>query len=174
MKDLLIFGTIAAIIILLFERREKTDKTDEKKETKLTNSGYPNPAGSNRGLKNNNPGNIRKSSDTFQGEILPSGDAAFKQFKTMQYGERAIFVVLNTYAKKYGRDTIKSIVERWAPANENNTDLYIEQVEKWSGINRNIKITNDEQKIKVVRAIIRKETSYIASETELKQALKMV
>ena len=36
-----------------------------------------------RGLRNCNPGNIRKSADVFQGEIVPSGDSDFKQFRTM-------------------------------------------------------------------------------------------
>ena len=39
-----------------------------------------------RGLRNNNPGNIRRNSDVFQGEVNPSRDQQFKQFKTMAYG----------------------------------------------------------------------------------------
>ena len=44
-----------------------------------------------RGLRNNNPGNIRKNSDVFQGEKT-SSDKEFKQFKSMAYGYRAIFI----------------------------------------------------------------------------------
>lgn len=47
-----------------------------------------------RGLRNNNPGNIRRNSDVFQGEIRPSKDKSFKQFETMPYGYRAIFRIL--------------------------------------------------------------------------------
>lgn len=38
-----------------------------------------------RGLRNNNPGNIRINDDLFQGEIRPSKDKSFKQFTTMAY-----------------------------------------------------------------------------------------
>ena len=34
-----------------------------------------------RGLRNNNPGNIRINDDLFQGEIRPSKDKSFKQLK---------------------------------------------------------------------------------------------
>lgn len=44
-----------------------------------------------RGLRNNNPGNIRLSSTKYQGEVQPSQDTAFKQFESMAYGYRAIF-----------------------------------------------------------------------------------
>lgn len=36
-----------------------------------------------RGLRNNNPGNIRLSSTKYQGEVQPSQDTAFKQFESM-------------------------------------------------------------------------------------------
>ena len=44
-----------------------------------------------RGLRNNNPGNIRKNSDVFQGEKT-SSDREFKQFKSMAYGYRALLI----------------------------------------------------------------------------------
>ena len=60
-----------------------------------------------RGLRNCNPGNIRQNSIVYLGEIQPSKDGAFKQFKSMEYGYRAMFVVLHTYARKRGLDTIE-------------------------------------------------------------------
>ena len=48
-----------------------------------------------RGLRNNNPGNIRINDDLFQGEIRPSKDKSFKQFTTMAYGYRAMFKILS-------------------------------------------------------------------------------
>lgn len=47
-----------------------------------------------RGLRNNNPGNIRRNSNVFQGEKIPSSDRQFKQFKTLAYGYRAVFKIL--------------------------------------------------------------------------------
>ena len=77
-----------------------------------------------RGLRNNNPGNIRRNSDVFQGEKT-SSDKEFKQFKSMAYGYRAIFKILSNYYRNYKLDTIRKIIGRWAPENENNTNAYI-------------------------------------------------
>ena len=101
-----------------------------------------------RGIRNNNPLNIRRSKDKWQGQINPSGngngngnnsspkgDAEFVQFYSMEYGWRAAFVILcRTYYGKYGLKTIRDIVSRWAPAKENNTEAYIRHVSDYTGI----------------------------------------
>ena len=66
-----------------------------------------------RGLRNNNPGNIRINDDLFQGEIRPSKDKSFKQFTTMAYGYRAMFKILSNYFKNYKLDTIRKLITRW-------------------------------------------------------------
>ncbi len=86
-----------------------------------------------RGLRNNNPGNIRRNSDVFQGEKT-SSDKEFKQFKSMAYGYRAIFNILSNYYRNYKLDTIRKIIGRWAPENENNTNAYIKAVSDYAGI----------------------------------------
>jgi hypothetical protein len=87
-----------------------------------------------RGIRNNNPLNIRHSADNFQGEIK-STDKAFKTFISLPYGYRAAFVTLATYHSR-GWNTIEKKVTRWAPPNENNTSGYIANAEKWSGVSR--------------------------------------
>ncbi|MBO6125050.1 MAG: hypothetical protein J6P55_04220 [Bacteroidaceae bacterium] len=91
-----------------------------------------------RGIRNNNPLNIRLSSDKWQGQVLPqrgSGEGAFCQFEKMEYGWRAAFVILcKTYYGKRGLKTIRAIVSRWAPNNENNTAAYIRHVSDYTGI----------------------------------------
>ena len=99
-----------------------------------------------RGIRNNNPLNIRKSADKWQGQInanvndndnnsSPKGDAEFVQFYTMEYGWRAAFVILcKTYYGKYKLRTIRDIVSRWAPPKENNTPAYIRHVSDYTGI----------------------------------------
>ena len=87
-----------------------------------------------RGLRNNNPLNIRHSADNFQGEIK-SNDKCFKTFSSMPYGYRAGFVILGTYLTR-GVNTIEKIVSNWAPPVENDTESYIKNVEKWSGVPR--------------------------------------
>ena len=93
-----------------------------------------------RGIRNNNPLNIRLSSDKWQGQVLPqrgSGEGAFCQFYSMEYGWRAAFVILcRTYYGKYGLKTIRGIVSRWAPPKENNTEAYIRRVLELMGRDR--------------------------------------
>ena len=87
-----------------------------------------------RGTRNNNPGNIRLSATHFKGEVVPSADSAFKQFSAVEYGYRAMFVVLDTYARRYRLTTIREMITRYAPPTENFTDGYVRFVERKSGI----------------------------------------
>lgn len=112
-----------------------------------------------RGLRNNNPLNIRKNNDVFQGEVTPSKDTAFKQFKTMAYGYRAGFKILSNYYRKYRLTTIRGMITRWAPENENNTAAYVSLVSKYSGIPADdiIDINNKELMIRIVAGMSRVE-----------------
>lgn len=85
-----------------------------------------------RGLRNNNPLNIRHNADTFQGETK-GNDKSFKTFSSMPYGYRAAFVTLATYLSR-GNNTIEKIISRWAPPSENNTQAYVATVVKYSGV----------------------------------------
>ena len=75
-----------------------------------------------RGLRNNNPGNIRLSATTlWQGEIRPSRDRSFCQFRTMAYGYRALIKLLQNYRRNNGCRTIADFINRWAPPVADNT-----------------------------------------------------
>lgn len=87
-----------------------------------------------RGLSNRNPGNIRQSAVRYKGEVRPSRDPAFKQFESMPWGYRAIFVLLDTYRIRHGLDTIRGMISRWAPPSENRTEIYIRAVADAVGI----------------------------------------
>ena len=111
-----------------------------------------------RGLRNNNPGNIRHNGDHFQGEV-ESIDASFKTFSSMALGYRAIFKILNTYQTKYALKSIEQMIERWAPRNENDTDAYIAFVSNAVGIDpKHIVDVNDMPTMsKIVAAISHQE-----------------
>ena len=87
-----------------------------------------------RGLANCNPGNIRQSKVRYKGEVRPSRDPAFKQFESLAWGYRAIFVLLDTYRVRHGLDTIRGMISRWAPPSENHTEAYIRAVAGDTGI----------------------------------------
>lgn len=81
-----------------------------------------------RGLRNNNPGNIRISKDKWQGLKAKQTDKSFFQFISIEYGYRALIRTLQNYRKLYGCQTIADFIKRWAPENENNTAGYITRV----------------------------------------------
>ena len=78
-----------------------------------------------RAERNHNPGNIRRCGVRYRGERRPSCDPAFKEFESDEWGYRAMFVLLESYRRRYGIDTLRAIVTRWAPPIENDTESYI-------------------------------------------------
>lgn len=85
-----------------------------------------------RGIRNHNPGNIRRG-DPWQGLADKQPDRAFATFVSDAYGIRALAVTLITYQDKYGLHTIRGVISRWAPPSENNTEAYIQDVAKQTG-----------------------------------------
>ena len=83
-----------------------------------------------RGMRNNNPLNIRRVVGvTWKGEIVsPIEDKQFVQFAGLEYGLRAAFCILRTYRNKYHAVCIEDIITRWAPPTENDTRKYISDV----------------------------------------------
>lgn len=128
-----------------------------------------------RGLRNNNPGNIRQSSVRYTGEVQPSKDGAFKQFQSMEYGYRAMFVLLHTYARKHGINTIEGMISRYAPATENHTQAYIDAVSEWSGVpsTSHLTTTNAEVMIPIVAAMSRVENGVEAVMAEVEKGWQM-
>lgn len=128
-----------------------------------------------RGLRNYNPGNIRKNNIVYQGEVVPSKDDAFKQFTTMAYGYRAMFVVLHTYQRKYGINTIADMVARYAPSIENQTEAYIEAVAEWSGVpaTSHITTTNGDVMIPIVSAMSKVENGVPADMHDVEQGWRL-
>ena len=91
-----------------------------------------------RGLQNNNPLNIRRSADRWEGTATTQTDKSFVQFKTLAYGYRAAWKVLESYWKHFHCTrqpfNVKNIIGRWAPPTENDTQAYIRTVLKLSGL----------------------------------------
>lgn len=112
-----------------------------------------------RGIRNNNPGNIRLSKAVWQGQRSPQSDADFVEFTDALHGLRALMKTLMTYHLKYGLDTVECIINRFAPPHENATDMYIHQVAKALGVKRTDKINLMAKAVLVglARAIVRHE-----------------
>lgn len=124
-----------------------------------------------RGYRNCNPLNIEatKGPNPWQGEIVPSADSRFAQFKTVAYGYRAAFKLLDNYQKRHGLATIREFISRWAPAKEkaNHTDNYIAAVSERSGTPADSRITttNRDVMIPIVAAM-----SFVENGVEPKMA----
>ncbi|ENQ1014962.1 structural protein [Proteus mirabilis] len=114
-----------------------------------------------RGERNNNPGNIRHGSK-WQGLSAQQTDKDFCQFVSPEYGIRAIYKLLQTYQKKYELNTVESIIDRYAPPNENNTTGYINRAAKDIGVSVNepIDVSSKPVAIALTTAIVGVELGY--------------
>ncbi|PHM22711.1 structural protein [Xenorhabdus ehlersii] len=111
-----------------------------------------------RGIRNHNPGNIRHG-DKWQGLRDIQTDKSFCQFGAPEYGIRAMLKILRNYERKYGDNTIRQFISRWAPPNENNTESYIVYVCKSVGIASSavVDVENVATMSRLVKAIIQME-----------------
>lgn len=77
-----------------------------------------------RGIRNNNPGNIRRVA-AWRGLSPVQDDAEFCRFIQPIYGLRAMSVILRTYTRRRGIVTLEGVAARWAPTSENDTPSYL-------------------------------------------------
>lgn len=110
------------------------------------------------GYKGCNPLNVRASSDKWRGSIGQS-DNGYVIFSTPMDGIRAAATVIKNYGTKYGINTVRDIVSRYAPASENPTDDYIANVCKGTGYQPDEKLDtkNPEVLKKLVTAMMKQE-----------------
>lgn len=116
-----------------------------------------------RGIRNNNPLNIRKGNN-WKGEVKDQTDRSFEQFVSMEYGIRAGFKILRNYITGFNGlatkiNTIEGIIRRWAPPRENDTESYIKKVVQLTGIPRTQRIAFGQKSYMcaIVDAMIRVE-----------------
>ena len=84
------------------------------------------------GQRINNPYNIRQYDQGFLGE---SGeDSGFISFEDPMYGVRAADRVLTTYGTNRGINTIRGLINRFAPPSENDTSSYVNYISGQLGI----------------------------------------
>lgn len=110
-----------------------------------------------RGIRNNNPGNIEHGNDNWQGMDDPPSDGRFIRFTSPEYGIRALARVLTTYERKHGLNYIGGIIQRWAPAHENNSAAYAGFVAKRLGVRATDPIDVQARMPELIAAIIEYE-----------------
>lgn len=127
-----------------------------------------------RGVRNNNPGNIDfNPRNDWQGQIgieATGNPPRFAVFSSPQYGIRAMAKLILNYRGKDGMpgvggkgiDTVREVITRWAPGNENNTEAYVQAVAKAMRVQPNdpIQLANRLLLTPMVAAIIRHENGF--------------
>jgi len=113
-----------------------------------------------RGMRNNNPGNIRKGPRgmTWKGEIAGS-DPSFVTFSSLAYGIRALGAILRNYQETHGLHTVEAMINRWAPPNENQTGTYVANVCRALGVSPSeiFPLDHEQNMVRLVAAICHQE-----------------
>lgn len=90
--------------------------------------------GNTRAERNNNPGNLEYRGQS--GAVPEDGEGRFAKFQSASDGVAALVRQLQLYGSR-GLDSIKEIVEKYAPASENDTQAYIAALTKKLGVGAN-------------------------------------
>lgn len=112
----------------------------------------PGAGATPRGIRNNNPGNLRSWGDT------PRVDG-FARFASPEAGLAAMIKNLQAQQSKHGLSTLSGIINRWAPPSENNTAAYIAEMSKQTGFgpHQRLDLTDKKTVAPLISGMIRQE-----------------
>ena len=114
-----------------------------------------------RSIRNCNPLNIRRVAATnWIGQSALQTDRKFVKFDGVEWGIRAAFCILRTYARRHKALCVRDIVSRWAPPSENDTEQYIRNVCLWTGFGGRQRLTEKEWPL-LVQAMARQESGVL-------------
>ena len=126
-----------------------------------------------RGIRNNNPGNIRHG-DNWDGLAKVQPDPAFCLFTTPEYGIRAMARVLTNYQRRHGIKTVRGIITRWAPPKENDTDAYVDHVAQVVGVDPDEPLVVIEVLPRLIPVIIKHENGQMPySDDQIATGIRM-
>jgi hypothetical protein len=114
----------------------------------------------NRGIQNNNPGNLRyKIGVNWKGQT-GHDDKGFAVFNDPVAGIRALALDLFNSNQLQGRDTIAKITAHYAPPSENDTQGYAIAVSNFLGVSvdQPINLTDYDLASRYIRAVIIQES----------------
>jgi hypothetical protein len=120
-------------------------------------STYLNDKTRSRGLRNNNPLNLRKTYAKWLGKI-PSTDKDFEQFTSLEMGLRAGAINIKTQINVRKKNTVAKLIYTYAPPNENDTLNYINTISRAVNIDPNATIKADTETLyKLIRPMLKME-----------------
>ena len=133
-------------------------KIIEKAWKEFEESGGPNATA---GKRNKNPLNIRynASNDWFGRDRKEGTPEGFETFISTAHGVRAADKVLENYSE-YGINSVREVINRFAPPNENDTDGYVDFVTKELGIGADdrINLRNPQTRTELLKAMVQMES----------------
>lgn len=121
-----------------------------------------------RGIRNNNPGNIRVGDDWLglakreEMTAEQQKETAFAVFSSPVYGIRAMAKILLKYQRKHGLKTLAKMIKKWAPAGDGSNDPagYAAQVAGAAGIGVDTEFdfgADSQRALKIIKAMIYQE-----------------
>ena len=122
-----------------------------------------------RGIRNNNPGNLVKTSIPWKGKVSLQNnkDRRFEMFIAPEYGVRAMIKDLKNDIAK-GKNTIEQLISEYAPRFENDTQRYIAHVSKALKLDAKAKLVPTKNTLRLlVLSIAQMETGGIYVDTGL-------
>lgn len=109
-----------------------------------------------RNVRNNNPGNVDRTSIVWQGMSALQADPRFITFVAPQWGFRcAARILLGNYRE--GRTTIHALINDWAPPVENDTSAYVTDVAERMGVGIDETLTLPGELLPMLKAIAQHE-----------------
>ena len=122
-----------------------------------------------RGLRNNNPLNIRRNATKWKGLAAVQSDKEFFMFTEACWGYRAAFITLRNYRLRHGLKSLRQWISRWAPPVENDTEAYIRFVSSKTGIDagKEVRLNDPDEMMAVVSAMSYIENGIPANEQDV-------
>ena len=128
-----------------------------------------------RGLRNNNPLNIRRNKTAWRGLSPVQGDKEFFSFTEAAWGYRAAFVTLRNYRWRHALATLAEWIARWAPPVENDTQAYIAFVSKKAGVPADSVVDIDDKSVmcRIVAAMSQMENGVVAVMRDVEEGWRL-
>lgn len=152
MDKTLFVGSLAALVFgffLLYPKRSNAAVTEPKTETPSAA-----PEQLPRGLRNNNPMNLRYDSSIPWIGQTGFDKAGYATFDTAENGIRAGMIDIRTGFERDNENTVRKIISEWAPETENPTSAYIQFVARRLGVSADMALDFNAVIIRLAQSIV--------------------
>ncbi|HTQ99566.1 MAG TPA: hypothetical protein VMH83_06230 [Candidatus Acidoferrum sp.] len=164
-NTLLLIAAAAAAGLWLYMNNQATDDTSIADEQDADDMTLQNNG-------NNNPGNIRASDQSWLGKIADGVTSAFERFVSPEYGVRAVAIIFQNYYTRYGLDTVRDLITRYAPPSENDTENYANFVAGRLGVSPDTPLNVPQVLPELVAAVLQMESGTVVTPDYVRQAMQ--